>query len=339
MDKLDLGAFYASQIPRSYLNCTEDIAMPPGEEWGWHPRFSNRLGLYRLVQMPGSHEVLFTEPGRPRRRSSWRLVATDGHVRSRPPARAGGLARPAAARRARAGQRAVELLDHEGTAIAGGWSYAELRERAEAARERAGDRAGHARAAALAEHAGGDRGVARDPAGGRDRGGDDAAAARRRDREGGREGARDARARRARALARRGRRRSTCSSLEDLPARGSLRGRRHRGRRRRDHRLHLRHDRHAEGLRALPPRPAGGVRHVRARRPRPARRATCSAARRRWRSRSGSAGWCCSRCASAPRRRRSPGRAGGDARRDPRHGDHDAVHRADRLPRDAAAAT
>ncbi len=60
-DKLDLGAFYATQIPRSYLNCTEDIALPPGE-WGWHPRMSGRLGLYRLVQMPGSHEVMFTNP-------------------------------------------------------------------------------------------------------------------------------------------------------------------------------------------------------------------------------------------------------------------------------------
>ncbi|HET6550991.1 MAG TPA: alpha/beta hydrolase, partial [Solirubrobacter sp.] len=59
--EVDLGAFYASQIPRSYLNCTEDIALPPGE-WGWHPRMSNRLGLYRLVQMPGSHEALFTNP-------------------------------------------------------------------------------------------------------------------------------------------------------------------------------------------------------------------------------------------------------------------------------------
>ncbi len=59
--KLDLGAFYASELPRSYLNCTEDIALPAGE-WGWHPRFSGRLGLCRLVQMPGSHEVLFTNP-------------------------------------------------------------------------------------------------------------------------------------------------------------------------------------------------------------------------------------------------------------------------------------
>jgi pimeloyl-ACP methyl ester carboxylesterase len=60
-DKLDLGAFYASRVPRSYLNCTEDTALPPGR-WGWHPRFSARLGLCRLVQMPGSHEVMFTNP-------------------------------------------------------------------------------------------------------------------------------------------------------------------------------------------------------------------------------------------------------------------------------------
>jgi len=61
MDKLDLKRFYSLDIPRSYLNCTEDIALPPGE-WGWHPRMSSRLGLYRLVQMPGSHETIFTNP-------------------------------------------------------------------------------------------------------------------------------------------------------------------------------------------------------------------------------------------------------------------------------------
>lgn len=60
-DKLDLKKFYSLEIPRSYINCTEDIALPPGE-WGWHPRMSNRLGLYRLVQMPGSHQVMFTNP-------------------------------------------------------------------------------------------------------------------------------------------------------------------------------------------------------------------------------------------------------------------------------------
>ena len=61
LDKLPLDRFHASTIPKSYLNCTEDIALPPGE-WGWHPRMSSRLGLYRLVQMPGGHEVIFTNP-------------------------------------------------------------------------------------------------------------------------------------------------------------------------------------------------------------------------------------------------------------------------------------
>jgi pimeloyl-ACP methyl ester carboxylesterase len=60
-DKIELKAFPALEIPRSYVNCTEDTAMPPGE-YGWHPRFSARLGLHRLVQMPGGHEALFTNP-------------------------------------------------------------------------------------------------------------------------------------------------------------------------------------------------------------------------------------------------------------------------------------
>ncbi len=62
-DKLDLERFYATQIPKSYLNGTEDNALPQGAEWGWHPRMSSRLGLFRLIQMPGSHEVIFTNPG------------------------------------------------------------------------------------------------------------------------------------------------------------------------------------------------------------------------------------------------------------------------------------
>jgi pimeloyl-ACP methyl ester carboxylesterase len=60
-DKLDLKKFYSLPTPKSYINCTEDFALPPGE-WGWHPRMSGRLGLYRLVQMPGGHEVLYTNP-------------------------------------------------------------------------------------------------------------------------------------------------------------------------------------------------------------------------------------------------------------------------------------
>ena len=60
-DKVELKVFPTLAIPRSYLNCTDDSAMPPGE-YGWHPRFSSRLGLYRLVQMPGGHEAMFTNP-------------------------------------------------------------------------------------------------------------------------------------------------------------------------------------------------------------------------------------------------------------------------------------
>jgi pimeloyl-ACP methyl ester carboxylesterase len=60
-ERLNLEKFYALDTPKSYLMCTEDTALPPGE-WGWHPRMSGRLGIHRLVQMPGSHEVIFTNP-------------------------------------------------------------------------------------------------------------------------------------------------------------------------------------------------------------------------------------------------------------------------------------
>ncbi|RUT06391.1 hypothetical protein DSM106972_026480 [Dulcicalothrix desertica PCC 7102] len=61
IDKLDLKQFYSLPIPKSYLYCTEDTTLPQGE-WGWHPRMSSRLGLFRLVQMPGGHEVIFSNP-------------------------------------------------------------------------------------------------------------------------------------------------------------------------------------------------------------------------------------------------------------------------------------
>lgn len=61
-DPVELKTFYQLQTPRSYINCTEDIAMPPGE-FAWVPRFPARLGLCRLVQMPGSHEACFSNPG------------------------------------------------------------------------------------------------------------------------------------------------------------------------------------------------------------------------------------------------------------------------------------
>lgn len=61
VEPLDLLKFHALDIPKSYLACTDDTVMPPGP-WAWHPRMSSRLGLYRLVTMPGSHEVIFSNP-------------------------------------------------------------------------------------------------------------------------------------------------------------------------------------------------------------------------------------------------------------------------------------
>lgn len=45
---------------KSYLNCLDDVSLPHSSPL--HPRLSERLGLFRLVQCPGSHELLFTNP-------------------------------------------------------------------------------------------------------------------------------------------------------------------------------------------------------------------------------------------------------------------------------------
>ena len=48
------------ELPKSYINCTEDTALP--HSLTWHPRLSEKLGLFRLHQIPGSHELCFTNP-------------------------------------------------------------------------------------------------------------------------------------------------------------------------------------------------------------------------------------------------------------------------------------
>lgn len=50
----------AMQVAKSYINATEDTALP--QSLGWHPRLSEKLGLFRLVQTPGSHEMCFSNP-------------------------------------------------------------------------------------------------------------------------------------------------------------------------------------------------------------------------------------------------------------------------------------
>jgi len=52
----------AMEIPKSFVNCTEDTSLP--HSLPWHPRLSEKLGLFRLVQVRGSHELCFTDPER-----------------------------------------------------------------------------------------------------------------------------------------------------------------------------------------------------------------------------------------------------------------------------------
>ena len=60
-DKISLQTNPAEMtIARSYINCTEDTALPHG--YPWHPRLSEKLGLFRLIQVPGSHELCFSNP-------------------------------------------------------------------------------------------------------------------------------------------------------------------------------------------------------------------------------------------------------------------------------------
>jgi len=57
LDRLDLKRFYSLAIPRSFIYCRQDKALPPG---CFHPRMSSRLGEFKLLEMDGSHEVMFT---------------------------------------------------------------------------------------------------------------------------------------------------------------------------------------------------------------------------------------------------------------------------------------
>ena len=52
----------ALALGKSYVNCQQDISLP--HSLPWHPRLSERLGLFRLVECPGSHELWFTDPDR-----------------------------------------------------------------------------------------------------------------------------------------------------------------------------------------------------------------------------------------------------------------------------------
>lgn len=63
VEKLDMKAFYElTSVPRSYVHCHDDCALPPGDpQFSWLAN-ARRLGLFRLVTLEGSHEVLYTNP-------------------------------------------------------------------------------------------------------------------------------------------------------------------------------------------------------------------------------------------------------------------------------------
>ena len=62
-DKISLKANpIEMSIAKSYINCTEDISLP--HHYPWHPRLSQKLGLFRLIQVSGSHELCFSNPAR-----------------------------------------------------------------------------------------------------------------------------------------------------------------------------------------------------------------------------------------------------------------------------------
>ena len=61
VDKIALSSPLAQLgIGKSYINCRQDTAMP--HSLPWHPRLSERLGLFRYVESSGGHEALLTQP-------------------------------------------------------------------------------------------------------------------------------------------------------------------------------------------------------------------------------------------------------------------------------------
>jgi pimeloyl-ACP methyl ester carboxylesterase len=62
-DKISLGTNPRQmRIPKSYINCADDLSLP--QDHTWHPRLSQKLGLFRLIEIPGSHELCLSNAAR-----------------------------------------------------------------------------------------------------------------------------------------------------------------------------------------------------------------------------------------------------------------------------------
>ena len=62
IERIDFTKFYSLPVPKSYILGDEDIGMPEGDQWGWRPRFTDRLGDHQFVEICGGHETVFTNP-------------------------------------------------------------------------------------------------------------------------------------------------------------------------------------------------------------------------------------------------------------------------------------
>jgi pimeloyl-ACP methyl ester carboxylesterase len=61
VDKISLKTNPAGmRVAKSYINCMDDTSLP--QHYPWHPRLSQKLGLFRLIQLPGGHELCFSDP-------------------------------------------------------------------------------------------------------------------------------------------------------------------------------------------------------------------------------------------------------------------------------------
>ena len=60
-EAVPLKTFFDLNIPRTYINCLEDVCLPLDGEWTWR-KMAQRLGDHRMIEMPGSHEAIFTRP-------------------------------------------------------------------------------------------------------------------------------------------------------------------------------------------------------------------------------------------------------------------------------------
>ncbi len=61
LEEINMAGFEKLNIPMSYINFTDDHALPQGA-YGWYPRMADRLGACRVIHKPGSHEVCYTNP-------------------------------------------------------------------------------------------------------------------------------------------------------------------------------------------------------------------------------------------------------------------------------------